>query len=109
MTSRWGHSFAARQLGTFPFCRQLGTVLGNPAGKPAVRQRLSPMTSRLSLSPMTTLGRLSLSPMSTQRLGGYCLFYTSYAADERSSLGPRGRRRLYKKKPDQQKQLYNST
>lgn len=35
MTSRKGHSFATRQL---------GTVLGNPAGKPAVRQRLSPMT-----------------------------------------------------------------
>lgn len=50
MTSCWGHSFATRQLGTFPFCRQLGTVLGNPTGKPAVRQRLSPMTSRLRTS-----------------------------------------------------------
>ena len=57
MTSCWGHSFATRQLGTFPFCRQLGTVLSKPAGKPAVRQRLSPMTSRLSLSPMSTMTR----------------------------------------------------
>ena len=44
MTSRKGHSFATRQL---------GTVLANPAGKPAVRQRLSPMASHLSLSPMS--------------------------------------------------------
>ena len=36
MTSRKGHSFAARQLGTFLSYRQLGTALGNPAGKPAV-------------------------------------------------------------------------
>ena len=55
MTSCWGHPYATRQLGTLLSYRQLGTVLGNPAGKPAVRQRLS---------PMTTLGRLSLSPMS---------------------------------------------
>lgn len=55
MTSRWGHSFATRHLGTFLSYRQLGTVLASPAGEPADRQRLS---------PMTTLGRLSLSPMS---------------------------------------------
>ena len=53
MTSRKGHSFDTRQLGTFLICRQLGTVLGNPAGKPMNRQRLSPMTSCLRTSPMT--------------------------------------------------------
>ena len=45
MTSCWGHSFATRQL---------GTVLAGPAGEPANRQRLSPMASLLSLSPMTS-------------------------------------------------------
>ena len=64
MTSRWGHSFATRHLGAFLSCRQLGTVLANPAGKPANRQRLPPMASHLSLSPMNTFGHLSLSPMS---------------------------------------------
>lgn len=43
MTSRKGHSFATRQLGTFLICRQLGTVpkcrhigtvLAGPAGEP---------------------------------------------------------------------------
>ena len=53
MTSRKGHSFATQQLGTFLFCRQLGTVLAGAAGEPANRQRLSPMTSRLRTSPMT--------------------------------------------------------
>lgn len=52
---------ATRHLGAFLLCRHLGTVLASPAGEPANRQRLSPMTSHLSLSPMTTLaGRLPL-------------------------------------------------
>ncbi len=68
MTSRKGHPFATRQLGTLLSCRQMGTVLAtplaNPAGKTADRQRLPPMASHLSLSPMNTFGHLSLSPMS---------------------------------------------
>lgn len=46
MTSRKGHPFATRQLGTFLSCRQMGTVLAGPAGEPANRQRLPPMTRR---------------------------------------------------------------
>ena len=53
MTSRKGHPFATRQLGAFLSCRQMGTVLAGPAGEPANRQRLPPMASHLSLSPMT--------------------------------------------------------
>lgn len=70
MSSRKGHSFATRQLGTFLLCRHLGTVLASPAGEPANRQRLSPMTSHLSLSPMTTLaGRLLLGRIACVSLG----------------------------------------
>lgn len=49
MTSRKGHPFATRQLGTFLFCRQLETALAGPAGEPANRQRLSPMTQWLGV------------------------------------------------------------
>lgn len=76
-TTHWGnHSLgtdlneclATWQLGTFLSCRQLGTVLASPAGEPANRQRLSPMTSHLRLSPMTTLaGRLWRGPLALSR------------------------------------------
>lgn len=40
-----------RQERNVPKGRHIGTVLANPAGEPANRQRLSPMTSRLRTSP----------------------------------------------------------
>lgn len=46
MSSRKGHSFATRQLGTVPKRRHIGTVLANPTGRLANHRHLVRGTRR---------------------------------------------------------------
>ena len=74
---------ATRQLGTFLFCRQLGTVLASPAGEPARSAKTAP-DSHLSLSPMTTLAGCLL-------LGRHRLREPGHAARHRHLVGKASR------------------